>query len=112
MSKATIISGPKASGKTWIAQAIINQYRGKDSRKCVGNAVMGNIDSIADFFEYHSDDNMLMFLFDGCTDLSEIEGVERMYGEQYSLVFTTQLDIKLEQVDQHKFHLINCNNKY
>lgn len=131
MKTATILSGDKASGKTWISEAIANQYNPKKVLRIESIEVMREFLLKGTLLSYLAKDYRLVIIEEVFkpieihlihTELEKIfpkeplnpfskDGFLRIR-DTLSLVFITQLPIRQDQFSCDNFRVINCNNNY
>lgn len=126
MKKATIISGKRASGKSWISKAIINQYHIERVLQIESHVILKYINTkMISEFKRTLFDNYDLIVIESCRDLEEIKKMSwvlltdrigtdflnnntKIIECTYSMVFLTQSIVKPSEANN--FHVINCNN--
>ena len=108
MKKAIIFSGNKGTGKTWITCGIMNFF--EKERTLRKNGFLGT----AGFTQ--ADHSGLEIGFFELVVIEECKGLNdiTLFGplmERYpdcNFIFSTQMDVKMEDVDCSKYHLVRC----
>ncbi len=127
MNKSIIISGPKGSGKTWIADAIALTHPKRRVLRTTEREVdekmetcvsIDNVDTLYDLIiveecsdrgQIHVMDTYFRFNHARTDDWKQCACPESDH-PKYSVVFLTQADVNIKEVDRERFTVINCRN--
>lgn len=117
MKKSIIISGPAASGKSWIASAIEKTHP-KIGLRTTAN---GLIDGLrAKYLPRQDFENRSLVIVDECTkeNIVEIDMKLRTFlidefgSEQYPIVYLSQENLTNQDFSPACFHIIHCRNAH
>ena len=109
--KSTIISGGPASGKSWIAEAIANQYEKEAVKPFNSEWLLDKIHGDTIYFLNELNLKYGLIVIDECmaADIIEIENTIKK-DIRCAIVYLTQDDVKMK--GNVKYHVINCNNNH
>ena len=111
MKKAIILSGPQASGKTHTAYGISNFF----DKKNVAVVHSSNFRKIWKFSSEYPEpgfrlENPELIVVEECKDMKQIRSFESTMEVKpnCSFIFTTLSKVLYSDIDQEKYHLIQC----
>lgn len=121
MKKDIIISGPAASGKTWIARAIAGTHE-----KVIHSTAHQVKERLEKGFPGNLSEQYSLLIIEECTenDITELDLIlgefpvsdnwtgEHSRDDKLPIVYLTQEEVTNQSLGQGHFHIIHCRNAH